>query len=211
MDRFSCYKVECSHLSFPTFKRYLNHIRNSHSFEPNFKIACTVEGCFQTFTVFTSFTSHLYRKHQGHIRLTSDDCGQDESTSLVVDEHQEDISHEDDSRLEEKSTRSLFLSVVKMQEIHMLTDSATSDILNYVKDVVDQKVNHFKERVQRCLKVEGMAVDEVEGSEEALDKPTPFDSAFERLQTVRQRTEYALNTMKMVVRLLMFVCLIHQV
>ena len=211
MDRFSCYKVECSHLSFPTFKRYLNHIRNSHSFEPNFKIACTVEGCFQTFTVFTSFTSHLYRKHQGQIRLTSDDCGQDESTSLVADELQEDISHEDDSRLEEKSTRSLFLSVVKMQEIHMLTDSATSDILNYVKDVVDQNVNHFKERVQRCLKVEGMAVDEVEGSEEALDKPTPFDSAFERLQTVRQRTEYALNTMKMVVRLLMFVCLIHQV
>ena len=102
------------------------------------------------------FTSHLYRKHQGHIRLTSNNCGEDESTSLVVDEHQEDISHEDDSRVEEKATRSLFLSVIKMQEIHMLTDSA----------------NHFKELVQRCLKVEGMAIDEVEGLEEALDKPT---------------------------------------
>ena len=98
----------------------------------------------------------LYRKHQGHIRLTSNNCGEDESTSLVVDEHQEDISHEDNSRVEEKATRSLFLSVIKMQEIHMLTDSA----------------NHFKELAQRCLKVEGMAIDENEGLEEALDKPT---------------------------------------
>ena len=121
MDRFSCCKVEWSHLSFPTFKRHLNHIRNSHSFEPNFKITYTVEGCFQTFTVFTSFTSHLYRKHQGNIRLMSDNCGEEESTSLVVDEHQ-DISHEEDSPVEEKAIRSLFLSVIKVQEIHMLTD-----------------------------------------------------------------------------------------
>ena len=41
-----------------------------------------------------------------------------------------------------------------------------------MKDVVDQNVNHFKELVQRCLKVERMAIDEVEGLEEALDKPT---------------------------------------
>ena len=71
-----------------------------------------------------------------------------------------------------KTRRSLFLSDIKVQEIHMLTDSATSDVLNYMKDVVDQSVNHFKERVQRCLKVEGMAIDEVEGLEEALDKRT---------------------------------------
>lgn len=74
------------------------------------------------------FVSKAARAHT----LNVDDCGQDESTSLVAGEHQEDISHEDDSRLEEKSTRSLLLSVVKMQGIHMLTDSATSDILNYV-------------------------------------------------------------------------------
>ena len=154
MDRFSCYKVECSHLSFPSFKRYLNHIQNTHSFEPNFQITCTVSGCFQTFKVFSSFTAHLYRKHQEQIsRLNA--IGTDDTTlsNAHEDEEREDeyITGEEDPELEEKATRSLFLSTLKMQETRALTDTVTSDVLGHVKDVVAQNFSHLKERVQRCL------------------------------------------------------------
>ena len=113
MDGFSCYKVECSHLSFPSFKRYLNHIRNTHSFEPNFQITCTVLSCFQTFKVFSSFIAHLYRKHQEQIsRLNA--IGTDDTTlsNAHEDREREDecITGAEDPELEEKATRSLFLS-----------------------------------------------------------------------------------------------------
>ena len=107
MDKFSCYKVECSHLSFPSFKRYLNHIRNTHSFEPNFQITCTVQIS----------------------RLNA--IGTDDTTlsSAHEDEEREDeyITGTEDPELEEKATRSLFLSTLKMQETHALTDTVTSD------------------------------------------------------------------------------------
>ena len=205
MDRFSCYKVECSHLSFPSFKRYLNHIRNTHSFEPNFQITCTVSGCFQTFKVFSSFTAHLYRKHQEQIsRLNA--IGTDDTTlsNAHEDEEREDeyITGTEDPELEEKATRSLFLSTLKMQETHALTDTVTSDFLGDVKDVVAQNVSHLKERVQRCLSAEGTAVTEVEGLQEVFDTPLPMESAFEKLKTVRQRTEYAIGNLNMVVSFL---------
>lgn len=81
----------------------------------------------------------------------------------------------------------------------MLTDVATSDLLSHVKDVVSQNVVHLKERVQKCLNAEGIDMTDVEGLEEVFNTPVPFESAFERLKSVRQRTEYAISNLKMVV------------
>ena len=49
------------------------------------------------------------------------------------------------------------------------------------------------------LSAEGTAVTEVEGLQEVFDTPLPMESAFEKLRTVRQRTEYAISNLNMVV------------
>ena len=96
-------------------------------------------GCFQTFEVFSSFTAHLYRKHQGQINT----IGDGDKTTVDEDEEREDITDVEDPELEETATRNLFLSTLKMQETHVLTDAATSNFLCHVQDVVAQNVVHL--------------------------------------------------------------------
>lgn len=84
----------------------------------------------------------MYRKHQEQIsRLNA--IGTDDTTlsNAHEDEEREDeyITGAEDPELEEKTTRSLFLSTLKMQETHALTDTVTSDFLGHVKDVVGQR------------------------------------------------------------------------
>ena len=44
-------------------KSLLQHVRDVHSLEPRFSIDCAV--CGQCFRVFSSYTSHVSRKHPG--------------------------------------------------------------------------------------------------------------------------------------------------
>jgi hypothetical protein len=37
--------------------------------DPNFNIACGIEGCYSTFRRFSSFTSHISRKHESFCRV----------------------------------------------------------------------------------------------------------------------------------------------
>ena len=193
MERFSCYKVECSHLSFPTFKQYLNHIRNSYSFKPNFQITCTVPArCYQTFKCFhCSLLICITIGDDGKSLPNADEEREDDNTTDVAD-----------PELEETATGNLFLSTLKMQETRVLTDAVTSYIVSHVKDVVAQNVAHLKERVQRCLNEEGTTITEVKDLEDVFNTPFPLESAFKRLKTVRQRTEYAISNLNMVVSFL---------
>ena len=108
--------------------------------------------------MFSSFTVHLYRKHQKHI-LRLNTIGTEDTTLLNAheDEERDDecITGAEDLHLEKKATRSLFLSTLKMQETHGLTDTVTSDFLGCVKDIVAQNVSELTkgsyEQTRECI------------------------------------------------------------
>ena len=85
----------CGEFTGQTFYRYLRHIRFVHSNEPNFKISCTY--CAQSFTRFSSFKSHLDRKHKQQ-------CAQDHSLDEGNDDPDNgiiDVPIEDDDQADE--------------------------------------------------------------------------------------------------------------
>lgn len=113
----------------------------------------------------------------------------------------------EDPDLDEKATKNILLSTLKMQETNALTDRVTSQFLSYTKDVLAENVGHLKSRVDRCLNAEGTSITEVEGLEEVFNTPLPFERAFERLKTVEQRTEYAIRNLSMVVSFFLICCM----
>lgn len=46
------------------FTKVVNHIGVVHSAEPNFSIFCGIEGCANSYKIFQSYRSHLYRRHK---------------------------------------------------------------------------------------------------------------------------------------------------
>lgn len=59
---FNC--GQCSFRSL-TWRELTRHRFETHSNEPNFLEKCVVEGCSETFHRYSSFLSHLSRKHRG--------------------------------------------------------------------------------------------------------------------------------------------------
>ncbi|KAH8008650.1 hypothetical protein HPB51_000476 [Rhipicephalus microplus] len=46
------------------FIKVVNHIGVVHSVEPNFSVFCGIDGCSSTYKKFSSYKSHLYRRHR---------------------------------------------------------------------------------------------------------------------------------------------------
>ena len=57
----------CSFCSFRclSWREFNRHNFETHSNEPNFIMKCVVVGCSQTFRCYSTFASHLSRKHRG--------------------------------------------------------------------------------------------------------------------------------------------------
>ena len=48
-----------------SWRSLLRHTFETHSSEPNFKFICGIDGCLQSFTLYSSINSHIQRKHPG--------------------------------------------------------------------------------------------------------------------------------------------------
>ena len=53
---------------------YVKHVCASHRSEPYFHLMCGIDSCPLTFSRFSSFTSHLCRKHSERLNKRSDNC-----------------------------------------------------------------------------------------------------------------------------------------
>ena len=58
----------CSSFASPTFQGVLRHIGTEHAFDSNFHLQCGLDGCPRTFHKYSSWRSHLYRKHHKHMQ-----------------------------------------------------------------------------------------------------------------------------------------------
>ena len=47
----------------PSVKNVMSHLRTVHSSDPNFSVACGLNGCGVTSRSFPALYSHIYRKH----------------------------------------------------------------------------------------------------------------------------------------------------
>ena len=57
----------CSKVT-PNVKTHMQHIGLVHRSDPNIRLKCVTEGCPMTFSRYSSFISHVYRKHQNILK-----------------------------------------------------------------------------------------------------------------------------------------------
>ena len=52
------------HRLFPIFPIFLSHYNAVHANEPNFRVACSIDGCPATFNLYNSFYKHVLKYHK---------------------------------------------------------------------------------------------------------------------------------------------------
>ena len=199
--RFQCQKPDCAHLLFASLQRYLNHVRNNHSHEPNFFIVCPAERCFRSYGVVSSLTSHISRKH----KTFGEDTGinlDDDSFGMEVDIAQEprsDILAQDCDIPHNISVKTLVLNAVKAQELNRVSDIATDNILQNTFELLEQNDNYVKQGIKRCLKDSGINLENVSGLPDLFDSSPHIAEAAQQLKSSIEWNRYLVNEFKMVV------------
>lgn len=126
----------------------LRHVGCVHAHEPNFHIVCGINGCPCTYKNYYSFCKHLHRSHplcmsthemSTHQMLSGDsreDLGDtfSESTSYYVPVEGTEVT-------EEAARHSAALFIIKTKEVLNITQTATSQIVNDVSEMMRNTVS----------------------------------------------------------------------
>ena len=201
---FKCVKTDCFHLSFTSFKRYLNHLRSYHIHEPNFKVTCPVETCFRSYSLLSSLTSHIRRKHRGEVNFDND-LNDTLPQDVDCDPSCEDLSplpcngEEVDCDSHDISVKELALYALKTQEFNQLSDTATDGILENTRQLLEQNEENLKQKVKKCIQNNGIHVKDIPGLENLLEWRQYVAETMKQVKTSKERNKYLTNTLNMVV------------
>ena len=193
-DVYGCYKPECSHLHFMSFKKLLAHIRSRHSHDPNFLVTCGRPGCSKTYKFFSSFKSHIYCNHPELIKETQqgreneilyEEDSDDPEQSLISGEESDS---EDDTR--ETSLRNVALFMLKTRECNKLSHTAMGNVLDETRHLVEMSVNNFRTRVEKCITQWSIELGEVNGLHELFNEKPVVVEATNQLSSSWREVSY---------------------
>ena len=93
----------CNEYHTRTFSKLLSHIRYLHSHDPGFSIACGIEGCQKVYRIFSSYETHLRRKHGGFEGLLN---GNPNPVQKAADDNSDEqsIQNSDHSDIDDNSS-----------------------------------------------------------------------------------------------------------
>ncbi|XP_046864010.1 uncharacterized protein LOC124457888 [Xenia sp. Carnegie-2017] len=205
-QEFKCINIHCSHLSFASFKRYMSHVRDYHVHEPNFKIKCPFDSCCRSYSLISSLTSHMRRKHKGDLDYAVDcevndmngDITQD-NDHLVADSTLDSIEIGCNNKYNTYiSVKEMALFALKTQEFNQLGDTATDAVLENTYQLMEQNEDYFKKQVKLCIEHSSVDIKDIKCFEELLESPPSLSASKKVLQTSKDRNKYLRETLNMV-------------
>ena len=140
----------CHKFSARSLKSTIRHIGNVHSRDPNFLVNCGIGGCTQNYTNFTSFRSHVYRKHRSHVSSCSLHVESDndhESDNSVGDLNVDDPH----STVDFDFKRSCALFILKCKEVYKISQSAIDGLVTDVTLLMQQHSHSVKSDIQKLF------------------------------------------------------------
>ena len=155
----------------------MKHTFQCHSSAANFRYACRIQGCAQTFKTYSAISSHLLRKHPGcefsqiapdtpRPHDTEDQCNSSEDAGSGNDElvpvniNSEESTCMTENFLLKKATALLLLN---LKERHHLTQSAIDFSIGQITQMVFHLTDNIKMAVKR--KLEEVDIDDCLDSE----------------------------------------------
>ena len=193
-------KPECCHLSFPTFKRYLNHQRDYHSHEPGFAIRCPGKSCFRAYSKISSLKSHLSRWHKNENSGFDLDNVEDVSIPFdnpEVDHPLNELVENTPNARETFTKKHLALFALKIQEVNRLTDTTTNSLINNTAELLERHESHLKGKIESCLEESGIDIKGINGLDEIMK--TVQTPSMNFLKTTKSRNKYNTKELNMLV------------
>ena len=124
----------CENYARNSYAGVLTHIGEIHSFDPNFRIECGLgpanSKCPNTYTIFASFRSHVYRKHKEELYandttvINSSNSSADVNETVGSAELEQEISlnsQDSDANSSHQNTRSAALFILRTTEVHRVS------------------------------------------------------------------------------------------
>ena len=198
----------CGEFTGQTFERYLRHIKFVHSNEPNFTISCTY--CGHIFKKYSSFKSHLGRKHKeecarDHWADEGDDDPDHEIDAPAVpieddDEADEEIDNVDQETDIEKITKFIALFVLKTKEVNLVSQQAIDSMLDNTKILVDHCLQTLGNEVKLCLTRNGLDWAEIDGLKDVFNNQSSiYDTALDPVSNEYLQMKYLVEKLNYVV------------
>ena len=156
----------CYNFAGTSLKRVIRHISSVHSHDANFRVLCGINCCPRVYTKFSSFKKHLYRHHKAELHDASflrdtTGVGNSEYDVPVEDIPEEHflVDNEVDAAvvLSEKKVGALFL--LKMKEVHKMSQTALCGLISDVNDLIQYKVKSVETEVLSYLASVGVSSD----------------------------------------------------
>lgn len=198
----------CSYSS-SSWRGVVRHTFETHSNEPNFSVACVVDGCCQTFQRYSSLTSHLLRKHKGKdlefearnssrfftsTSESSHECtfeDENETGNIVT----EDLSPQESDCIYQPNVehlhRSAGLFLLSIKERYQLTQAAVDFALGQVREMISLAVDDAHKVMESTLKEYSITIPDVSDQLETLRDPFASFST-EYMQTKYYREHFGL-------------------
>ena len=193
----------CGEFTGQKFDRYLRHIKFVHSNEPNFAISCTY--CGQVFKKYSSFKSHLDRKHkqecaQDHSTDGDDhddlDHEMDDATAVpIADEGQADEEIDDvDQETDIEKITKFFLT----KEVNLVSQQAIDSMLENTKHLVDHCLQTLGGEVKLCLARNGLDWAEIDGLKDVFNnQSTIYETALGPVANEYLQMKYLVEKLKL--------------
>lgn len=140
----------------------MRHTFECHSSEPNFRMSCRI--CSQTFSNYSSMSSHISRKHKGcsleetdHISTVSQDL---QITNVAVDTPMMtsttcDIHPQSSQTHENQMYRSAALFLLTLKEKYNLTQTTVDFAVSQVQQMVKYALEDLKDNVLKSAHESG--------------------------------------------------------
>ena len=175
-----------------------------HSSDPHFYITCDARGCQCTFTNANTYKSHLRRAHKDlDLRAPVAAIGDENDVEEQVAERMEadlfdmngnnDTENDEDVPAHERkeaNQRLNALFLMKIKEIHLLSQKAVDGIAEGATAIVRNTVDCVRDGVKSCLQNAGMDFEAIADLQELFDVDNMISNPFRHVATRHKETAF---------------------
>lgn len=197
----------CNIHTFSLIKQ-IRHIGLYHGNDATFAFTCGLNGCAQVNKCFSSYRSHVYRKHRDLLasnenggQLEEIECNDDDDD----DNNNSDYDHDDGTQsdvpvhareyktenLVKDLKRNLCLFILKLREKHCVPSVVHTDILEDLKVIFQEFTSHFSEALKFHLQVNlQINVDEDDDLAELISQNSVFEQCIREISSEWMLQQY---------------------
>lgn len=151
------------------FSLLISHFKRVHREDPTFFVLCGINGCGKTYKTFYGFRSHLNRTHKAFLQVARDikepqDLVQNEDPGelagdVFVGEPPSD--EDEDNRPDEQLRSTSAAYLLRIKEMHNLSQNALDDIVQSTNTLVSTAVKSVCINIAKQLQNNALELDDL--------------------------------------------------